>query len=119
MIDLKFYKPQDFTEIKYVLSEEQLQFTASPENALERIKDRNDGKKYAICIFFEEAIAGFFVLDTSDDKKEITDNDDEILLRSLSINPIFQGNGFGKNAMLLLPNFVKIVFQIVMKLYLR
>jgi RimJ/RimL family protein N-acetyltransferase len=107
MIELRFYRPQDFAEINYILSEEQLQFTALPKNALERIKERKDGQKHAICIVYEDSIVGFFVLDTSDDKKDLSENEQAILLRSLSINPLFQGKGIAKKAMFLMPNFVK------------
>ena len=92
------------------MSEEHLQFTASPENALQRIKERNDGQKHPICIFENDQIAGFFVLDTSEDKKELTEYNQAFLLRSLSINPKFQGKGIAKEAMLLVPEFVKIHF---------
>ena len=110
MVTLKNYNPEDFPKINYILSEEQMQFTALPENALQRIKERNDGKKHPICILQNEEIVGFFVLDTSDDKKELSENEQAILLRSLSINPLFQGKGIAKEAMFLVPDFVKKYF---------
>lgn len=110
MVALKSYLPDNFGKINYTLSETQLQFTASPEAALAKIKERNDGLKNPICIYEDEEIAGFFVLDTSDDKKELTENSHSILLRSLSLNPAFQGKGIAKEAMLLIPEFVKIHF---------
>lgn len=110
MVTLKFYNTDDFDKVNYILSEEQLQFTASPENALQRITERNDGKKHPVCILNNDEIVGFFVLDTSDDKYELTENNRAILLRSLSLNPAFQGSGIAKKAMLLIPDFVKINF---------
>ena len=107
MITLRAYEPQDLNKINYILSQEQLQFTASPENALQRIKDRNDGQKHPICILKNNQIVGFFVLDSSDDKKELTENSQSILLRSLSLNPEFQGKGIAKEAMILVPDFIK------------
>lgn len=110
MVTLKPYLPNHFSKIDYILSQEQLQFTASPESALAKIKERNDGQKNPICIFEYDEIVGFFVLDTSDDKKQLTGNSQVILLRSLSLNPAFQGKGIAKEAMLVVPNFVKIHF---------
>lgn len=107
-IALKFYVPRDFEEVNYALSPEQMRFTNTPEGALQRIKERNDERKKAVCIFMNDQIAGFFVLDTSDDKKELTENEAAILLRSLSLNPFFQGQGIAKEAMLILPDFVRI-----------
>ena len=110
MVALKSYLPDNFGKINYTLSETQLQFTASPEAALAKIKERNDGHKNPICIYEDEEIAGFFVLDTGDDKKKLTENSQAILLRSLSLNPAFQGEGIAKEAMLLVPEFVKMNF---------
>lgn len=42
---------------------------------------------------------GFFVLDFGQDKYRYTDNPNAVLLRSMSINPAFQGMGYAKNAL--------------------
>lgn len=107
MVILKFYQPQDFPKVNYILSEEQLQFTASPENALQRMKERNDDQKHPVCIVQNNEIVGFFVLDKSDDKNVFTTNYRAILLRSLSLNPLFQGKGIAKEAMLMIPTFMR------------
>lgn len=74
---------------------------------MERIKERNDPKAFAITVFEDRQPSGFFVLDFGEDKFELTDNNTSVLLRSLSINPILQGKGIGKAAMQIVGDFVK------------
>ena len=61
---------------------------------------------------------GFFVLDYGEDKLDLTKNENSLLLRSLSINPAFQGKGFGKIAMNLVDDFVKENFPTIDELVL-
>lgn len=107
MVRLEFFKESDFTELNYVLDENQLQYTSTVEKALDRIKERNDGKAFAVTIFEDEKPAGFFVLDFGEDKLDLTDNEKSVLLRSFSINPGLQGKGIGKTAMHKVGDFVK------------
>ncbi|MGG5209885.1 GNAT family N-acetyltransferase [Chryseobacterium sp. MIQD13] len=107
MIILKFFKEQDFTELDYTLDENQLQYTSNVKKALERIKENNDSKSFAVTIFQDEKPAGFFVLDFGGDKLDLTDNEKSVLLRSLSVNPDLQGKGIGKEAMQKADDFVK------------
>lgn len=114
MVDLQFFKPKDLSELNYELDEIQTQFSALPNQALERIEARNqndDFFAYPITIFSDEKIAGFCVLDFGNDKFEMTDNQDSVLLRSLSINPEFQGKGIGKSLMIVLDDFIKEHFK--------
>jgi GNAT superfamily N-acetyltransferase len=107
MIKLAFFKQEDFSGINYTLDEQQQQYTATTEKALQRIKDRNDSKAFAVTVFEDEKPAGFFVLDFGDDKFELTDNKNSVLLRSLSVNPELQGKGIGKTAMQKTDDFVE------------
>ncbi|MBD3904858.1 GNAT family N-acetyltransferase [Chryseobacterium sp. Ch-15] len=110
MVELNFFKPKDLSELNYKLDEIQAQFSALPKQALERIEARNqndDFFAYPITIFYDEKAAGFCVLDFGNDKLELTDNQDSVLLRSLSVNPEFQGNGIGKSVMIVLDDFIK------------
>ena len=114
MVDLQFFEPKDLPELNYVLDEIQAQFSALPKQALERIEARNqndDFFAYPITIFYYEKVAGFCVLDFGDDKLALTDNADSVLLRSLSINPEFQGIGIGKSVMIVLDQFIKEHFK--------
>lgn len=108
MITLSFYKPEDFEDLtSYDLDELQSQFTAMPKATLEIIKEKNTGDKFPISIFYNDKAVGFFVLDFGNDKFELTENENSTLLRSLSINPDYQGKGIGKKAIIVLSDFVK------------
>jgi RimJ/RimL family protein N-acetyltransferase len=110
MTELKFYQPEDLPELDYVLDDIQSQYTATAMQSLEKIEERNqkeDFFAYPITIFYEEKVAGFFVLDFGDDKFDLTENPDSVLLRSLSVNPDFQGKGIGKSAMIEVDHFIK------------
>jgi len=107
MVHLKFFISEDLPGLNYVLDEIQSLYTSTVEHALERIKERNDGLAFPVSIFNDEILVGFLVLDFGADKLDITDNPNSVLLRSLSINPDFQGKGIGKSAMLLTDDFVK------------
>lgn len=111
MVSLHFYKPEDFSGVNYILDDIQLQYTSTAEFAIERIKERNDGKGFSITIFEDEIPAGYFALDFGDDKFDLTDNPNSVLLRSLSINPGFQGKGIGKAAMIQVDDFIRENFK--------
>ncbi|KFF00058.1 GNAT family acetyltransferase [Chryseobacterium formosense] len=110
MVELKFFEPKNLSELDYELDEIQSQFSALPKQALERIEARNQNEDffaYPVTIFYDEKIAGFCVLDFGDDKFEMTDNPDSVLLRALSVNPEFQGKGIGQSMMAILDDFIK------------
>ncbi|MFP3598344.1 GNAT family N-acetyltransferase [Chryseobacterium sp. SIMBA_029] len=111
MTSLHFFKPEDVSGLQYTLDETQSLFTATPEQALERIKERDDDLAHPINIVHDEKSVGFFVLDFGEDKFDLTDNKNSVLLRSFSINPQLQGKGIGKSAMLKLDDFVKEHFR--------
>ncbi|ROH97502.1 GNAT family N-acetyltransferase [Chryseobacterium daecheongense] len=111
MVSLQFFQPEDFPELNYKLDETQSQFTAKAEEALQRISERQDDLAYPVTVFYGEKAAGFFVLDFGDDKLDLTDNPDSVLVRSLSINPDLQGKGIGKSAMLKMDDFIKENFK--------
>ncbi|MFY1047781.1 GNAT family N-acetyltransferase [Chryseobacterium sp. GP-SGM7] len=110
MVELQFFEPKHLSELTYSLDEIQAQYSSLPKQALERIESRNqndDFFAYPITIFYDDKVAGFCVLDFGADKLELTDNSDAVLLRSLSVNPEFQGKGIGKSAMVAIDDFVK------------
>lgn len=111
MVKLKFYEPKDFPGVSYTLDELQAQYTATAEQALQKIKERSDTLAFPITILENHHPAGFFVLDFGNDKLDLTDNQNSTLLRSLSINPESQGKGIGKAAMILLDEFVREHFK--------
>ncbi|WP_312397991.1 GNAT family N-acetyltransferase [Chryseobacterium sp.] len=111
MVRLQFFRPEDLSGVNYTLNELQLQYTSTAEFALNRISERNTGLEFAVTIFNDEEIAGFFTLDFGEDKLDLTDNQNSTLLRSLSINPEMQGKGIGKNAMIQVDDFVRKNFK--------
>ncbi|MCT2561291.1 GNAT family N-acetyltransferase [Chryseobacterium herbae] len=111
MINLAFFKQEDFSGLNYALDENQQQYTSTVEQALKRISERNDSEAFAITVFEDDQPSGFFVLDFGEDKLDLTDNKKSVLIRSLSINPGLQGRGIGKGAMQIVDEFVKENFQ--------
>jgi len=114
MVELKFFETKDLPELDYQLDEIQAQFSALPKLALERIEARNqkdDFFAYPVSVVYNHQIAGFCVLDFGSDKLELTGDEEAVLLRSLSVNPEFQGKGIGKTVMIALDDFVKEHFK--------
>lgn len=108
-IFLKSYNQSHYDElIKFDLPQNQINFTALPAHAIEQMNKRVDRENLkAVTIILKDKPIGFFVLDYGKDKLELTDNINSLLLRSLSMNPLYQGKGYGKKAMYLLDEFIK------------
>lgn len=111
MIALQFFTEKDFSDVNYTLDEVQQQYTSSAAFALNRIANRNTGLEFPVTIFYHGKPAGFFTLDFGADKLELTDNQDAVLLRSLSVNPEMQGKGIGKSAMKEVEYFIRQHFR--------
>ncbi|MBP2618911.1 GNAT family N-acetyltransferase [Chryseobacterium jejuense] len=112
MIRLEFFNPEKhLSGVSYSLDENQLRFTASANQALQNIEERDDNDAFPITILENDVPAGFFVLDFGKDKFELTDNQNSVLVRSLSVNPEMQGRGIGKVAMILVDDFVNENFK--------
>ncbi|MDR6921052.1 MULTISPECIES: GNAT family N-acetyltransferase [Chryseobacterium] len=107
MVTLQFFKEDDLFKVNYALDEDQLRFTSTAEQAIQRIKERNDHQSFAVIIMDKGLPVGFFVLDFGEDKLDLTNNKDSVLLRSLSVNPEMQGKGIGKEAMQKVDDFVR------------
>ncbi|NEW06586.1 GNAT family N-acetyltransferase [Paenibacillus sp. SYP-B3998] len=108
-ISLVFYEEehQEALELFY-LTDEQLQFTASPKAALDVAK--SDKQRFPVVILSENVPVGFFVLHVGENIQPFTRNPNAILLRALSVNYEHQGNGYGKQVLRLLPSFVAMHF---------
>lgn len=111
MIRLEFFKQEDLSKVSYSLDENQLRFTATAEQALQNIEKRDDNDAFPITILEDEIPVGFFVLDFGEDKFELTDNKNSVLIRSLSVNPEMQGKGMGKQAMMQVDDFIRNHFK--------
>nr|WP_315031009.1 GNAT family N-acetyltransferase [uncultured Chryseobacterium sp.] len=111
MIKLQFFTPEDFSELNYPLDENQLRLTATVEKALQNIEKREHHDAFPITILKDAQPVGFFVLDFGEDKFDMTDNKNSVLVRSLSVNPKMQGKGVGKVAMMNVDAFVRENFK--------
>lgn len=113
MIIIEAYKPEHRTPLNYILDEEQMQYTALAATALEKIGERNRNNDFhakPITILDSGIPVGFFVLDFGTDKLELSQNQNSVLIRSLSVNPSQQGIGVAKNAMSKIPEFLKLYY---------
>ena len=109
-IQLKHYE-DSHTEslLSYQLPAEQTPFTALPETVFKRIKTRNAQGVFTaipVSILSQDRAIGLFVLDSGPDLDLWTENTHAVFLRSLSVNPAFQGQGIGTMAMQSLPEFI-------------
>lgn len=101
------YEPKYFDDlIAYRLDEEQAQFSRIPAEVLTDPKMMNN-EHFHYCILFDRRVVGFFTLDFSEERLTYSSNKDSVLLRSLSIDPAFQGKGIAKSVMFQLPELVK------------
>ncbi|WP_316572409.1 GNAT family N-acetyltransferase [Neobacillus sp. YIM B06451] len=89
----------------YELTEEQLRYTGHP---IECIKLSNeDSERYSILAMEEDKLVTFFVLHKNEGVKPYSNNNNSILLRAFSTDARYQGKGYAKKALILLPEFVK------------
>lgn len=117
MIKLTIYNDSYRKSLEsYPLSVEHLSFTGHPLELLQRA-DVN-ATYTPIIITEDDQVAGFFVLDTGEDKFHYTDIAESILLRGYSIHPNFQGRGIAKRSMKLLHSFVGKYFPDVKRIVL-
>lgn len=109
-IQLKRYEDRHKESLlSYQLPPEQAAFTALPGTVFERIAARNaqgDHSAIPISILLQDRAIGLFVLDSGPDLNLWTENTQAVFLRSLSINPEFQGQGIGTIVMQRLPEFI-------------
>lgn len=89
----------------YYLPENQLMFTKTPYESINR--RINDDSFCPMLIICDKNIIGFFVLDFSANEiREYTDNKNSVLLRSFSINFIYQGKGYGAKSLLKIKQYI-------------
>jgi RimJ/RimL family protein N-acetyltransferase len=118
MVRLEKYEHRFFEALSYQLDEKQSNYTASVDYCLNTRRDLEDPQKTLITILYHDQPVGFFILDTGDDKYRLTENPNSVLVRSLSINPEYQGRGIGKEAMNLASQYVKDHFDGIHELVL-
>ncbi|MFD1178020.1 GNAT family N-acetyltransferase [Paenibacillus puldeungensis] len=105
-ISLSSYKEQFTQDLsRFELPVDQLGYTGLPSEVLDlSISDPN---RYPIVIVKDEHVpVGFFVLHMNSDIAKLVNNPKAILLRALSVSYPYQGKGYAKEAMSLVPRFV-------------
>ncbi len=100
-MNYRIYSPEHAAALcAYRLPPEQAAFTLQPFERIDadgNIDAGDDG--LAITLFSDKgAAAGLFILDDGSDKFDYTGNVNAVLLRSLSLNPAYQGQGLAKRA---------------------
>lgn len=107
MLSLIPYNPSHFISLSYQLNEEQAQFTTSIDDCINQRKDLEDRNKSIIVIQLDETPIGFFILDKGTNRLQLTENPKSLLMRSYSINPKYQGKGYGKKVMELMDDYIQ------------
>ncbi|MDI7741053.1 GNAT family N-acetyltransferase [Lysinibacillus fusiformis] len=90
---------------QYQISEEQLKFTGSPMEG-NRLANE-DPDREAILAFKDGKLVTYFNLHKNEGVKPYSTNPNAILLRTFSTDFRYQGKGYAKQALKLLPSFVK------------
>lgn len=89
---------------QYKLTDEQLRFTGKPIKCIELSNEDSD--RYSILAMENDRLVTFFVLHQNDGVKPYSNHSNSILLRAFSTDSRYQGKGFAKKALMLLPDFV-------------
>lgn len=92
----------------YSLSTEQLSFSDLPKDAIQQAKQDSD--RYPVFLTKNAELLSFFILHTNEGPSIYTDYPQAILLRSFSTNQRYQGKGYAKSSLLLLPQYIQQYF---------
>lgn len=99
MIHLEPYKFSHFDDLNsYQLMPEQAKYTRQPWQWSDGTTLLLEAGMTGVTILLDSKAVGFFVLDRSHNKFAYTDNKQAILLRSFSINPLYQGQGVARQS---------------------
>ena len=89
--------------VNYFLTDEMTYFTGTPQENI---------------ALSQKKLVTFFVLDAGPQKADYTDENDALLLRSFSTDARFLRRGYAKEALRLLPDFVKTHFPAMKQIVL-
>ena len=116
-IALAFYEERYKDQIcHYELDDSQKQFTTLPSDALSICE--KDMSCFPIVMLHHEMPVGFFILQVGEEIQHYTNQENAMLIRSVSVNPAYQGMGFAQHAMGTLPEFVSSTFPDIKELFL-
>ncbi|WP_318618226.1 GNAT family N-acetyltransferase [Sporosarcina sp. YIM B06819] len=102
---LHFYQPEFDKHIEgYILTDEQLQFTGAPKDAIEF--SQTEDNHYPILALDHEQLVTFFALHTCEGVQPYSANASAILIRTFSTDFHHQRKGYARQALSLVPEFV-------------
>lgn len=109
-MELCFYDEQFKKAIEqYELTEEQLRFTGAPIEGNKLVLE--DSERYAVLAIEGGNLVTYLNLHTNEGVKPFSINPNAILLRTFSTDFRYQGKGYAKQVLKLLPDFVKQHFK--------
>ncbi|QPA60749.1 GNAT family N-acetyltransferase [Lysinibacillus sphaericus] len=108
-------KSQSLVE-QYTITEEQLRYTKSPKDSIELAKA--DDSRHAVLALDGDKLVSFFVLHEKEGVRPYSSNEQALLIRSFSTDYHEQGKGYAKEALQLLPTFVRQHFPSINELVL-
>ena len=101
----------------YNLLKNQRIFSALPkESIVDSSKKKN--RHPIVLVTNNEIVTTFFILQEKEGIETYSDNKHAILLRSFSTNSKYQGNGFAKKALQLLPSYIRSHFESINEIVL-
>ncbi|WP_281545227.1 GNAT family N-acetyltransferase [Grimontia sp. SpTr1] len=110
----KFKQKDEYDVLKILLAEEQVKFTAPPENFISDVEENIN----RFLIVHDDLIVGYFKIDTAFNSEIVGDGITGVGLRSFAIDRRYQGKGIGKKAVSLLADSISLEFPDVSWLYL-
>lgn len=100
----------------YYLPENQVIYCGFPKDAIEEAQ--KDPNRYPILMMDDEQLITFLILHEKDGVKPYSDNPQAILLRGFSTNHAFQGKGYSKQTLHLLPEYIRKHFPTINEIVL-
>lgn len=106
-MELYLYHPK-FNDLiqNYYLPEEQLYYSATPKESIEMSKGDKD--RFPVLGIDNNELVVFFILHENDGVRPYSSKENAILLRSFSTNYKHQGQGYAKQSLQQLPDFIRV-----------
>ncbi|ALP35808.1 N-acetyltransferase [Paenibacillus sp. 28ISP30-2] len=100
----------------FYLPEDQQQFTGMPDKML--VLAKQDPHRHPVVITATGRPVGFFILYDGDELTDYTNTSAALLLRAFSIHYADQGQGYAKNGLLQLPQYISRHFPNILEVVL-
>ena len=109
-IKLSFYDEKYRKDLfDFYLPDEKVRYTSLPKEVLDL--SISDDYKHPMVVILNNVPVGFFGLHLGEEVLDYKNNPKAILLRYFSINHSYQGKGYAKETLRLLPDFVRNNFK--------